>query len=111
MLDKNNGYLYVLIPRGAPAGAPGLYLVKRVNGSDSIVAAAATADIPWVEDWATLTVQASGSMIRLYLNGELIIEHEDAASPSFDEGRLGFRIYGDADEPCSSTFRNISLPG
>ena len=110
MQGDNNGFLFILIPRGATAGEPGLYLDKRVNGSDSTVATATTGDIPWVEDWATLSVEAAGDSLRLYLNGDLVMEYEDSASPSFRHGQLGFRIYGDASEPCSAMFRKIRLP-
>ena len=110
MEDENNGFLFILIPQGATAGEPGLYLKKRVEGSDDIVASAAPGNMPWLEDWATLSVEATGDSLRLYLNGDLVIEYEDTEAPSFRYGRLGFHIYGDADAPCSARFRNVHLP-
>ncbi len=110
MQDENNGFIFTLVPQGATEGTPGIYLAKRVDGTDNIVAATEADDIPFTEDWATLRVEATGDSLRLYLNGALVIGYESGEDPSFPYGRVGLRIYGDAEEPCSSMFRSIRLP-
>jgi hypothetical protein len=110
MQDEDNGFIYTLVPQGATEGTPGLYLNKRVDGTDNMLASTESEDLPWTEDWATLSVEVTGDSLRLYLNGDLEIEYDDSEHPSFLYGRLGLRIYGDSDEPCSATFRSISLP-
>jgi hypothetical protein len=110
MQDSANGYLVIFVPQGASGANPGLWLAKRVDGAHSFLAHYGAGNLPFVEDWVSLSVQVSGSRFRVYLNGTLAIDFTDTSAPAFTSGRLGFRIYGDTSAPCHAYFRNIQLP-
>lgn len=110
MQDSANGYLVIFVPQGAIGANPGLWLAKRVDGAHSFLAHYSASNLPFVEDWVSLSVQASGSRFWIYLNGTLAIDFTDTSAPAFTSGRLGFRIYGDTSAPCHAYFRNIQLP-
>lgn len=110
MQDRKNGYLVVLAPANARGAAPGIFLVRRVNGNEERLASnTSTNNLPQRGEWASLKVQAEGSRIRVYLNDQLVISHMDPSTKRFSKGRVGFRIYGDSRYPCNAFFRQIDL--
>ena len=108
MQDAQNGYLVILIPQGAKGGTHGLYLLKRVNGSENTLAAS-RGSLPGTGQWATLAVEAGGNRIQVSLKGKRLIDHSDAAAPGFAAGKIGLRIYGLAEAPCHASFRNARV--
>lgn len=94
--------------QGAPGhqGAPaGLYLTKRVAGSDTYLAYTQTG-FPRPSGTTHLRVTATGSALKVYENSNLVLEAEDS---SFQSGRLAWRVFGDTDNPAAAEFALESL--
>ncbi|MBE0683465.1 MAG: protein kinase [Anaerolineales bacterium] len=104
--DGKNGYLIIFIPRGSEGGNPGLFLAKRVQG-DHTFSEFFAADYARGE-WVQLLVEAKGTQILVSLNGNQVIEYNDADNP-FITGRLGFRCYGEPTAPCEANFSDLYL--
>jgi hypothetical protein len=98
-----------VIPTGARAGSPGIYLAKRVQGAYSFLASTQQ-NLPMVGQWISVAIRATSSRLEISMNGMVVLDVIDTAMPQFASGKLGFRIYGDTAAACHANFRNIQLP-
>lgn len=107
--DDANLYGVIFEPDGLPmrgGGAGGVWLVRRDNYNETTLGYAHPAHFPMAGQSARLRVTAIGSNIAVYFDGVPIISATDA---TFESGRAGLRIFGDAAFPCDATFQNIRL--
>ena len=107
--DRRNGYGnsygVTFCPFADQGANPGLYLVKRTDGSETVLAYSQTG-FPRSTGTAHLRVSAVGSALKVYEDGALVLQAED---PSFWSGRLAWRVYGDAANPAGADFTLESL--
>jgi len=82
-VDDKNYYLFRI-------GSSGLELYRQTNGSFTMIAnTAATSFTP--DQWYTLAVSVIGSQIKGYVDGKLLLEHNDT---TFANGAIGLRPFG-----------------
>lgn len=109
MQDVNNGYTIVLVPDKTSYTSYGdgvLNIIKRINGEEITLNSYHSAIFPKAGDPATLAVKVSGFSIQVYLNGRNVLAAFDS---TFENGKIGLRIFGDSSAPCDSTFTNLSV--
>ncbi|MCC6179287.1 MAG: serine/threonine protein kinase [Chloroflexi bacterium] len=107
--DAENAYLGVFVPEGAPQlkgrnGGVGLF--KLTNGSMSPLALSRLPAMVQVRDTVRLRLAAHGQTLTLFLNSREVARVSDA---TFAEGKVGLRVFADAEGPCDATFANIRV--
>jgi hypothetical protein len=105
MQNSKNGYVVVVAPTNARGANPGVYLIRRVNGNETIIASTNRV-LHKRGDWVKLTVTVTGDKFLIQLGDHLSFSGRDAR---FSKGLVGFRIYGDQRRPCKAAFRNVTL--
>ena len=59
-----------------------------------------------VRDTARLRLIARGQTLALFMNGREVARVTDA---SHAEGRVGLRVFADAEGPCDASFSNVRV--
>jgi len=99
--DGLDGYGVIFIPFADQGGNPGLYLVKRVGGVETVLAST-TQGFPRRDGLASLTIRAQGNTLTVLENGSEVLSAVDG---QFPEGKLVWRVYGDEAHPGRAGFR------
>jgi hypothetical protein len=107
MPDADNGYIIIFAPGGTPRPDAGhIALVKRLGGSETILAYYQGRVFSSMGQSAKITVATQGPLIEVRLNGVRVVRVTDA---TFTVGLIGLRIYGDPNYPCDATFSNLTF--
>ncbi len=108
MQDAGNGYIAILTPNGSSRnnGNEGLWLARRVAGSEQYLGSYHGAGLPLLGESANFTVSAVGSLIEVRLNDQIVLSIYDTM---FTSGSVGLRIDGDSAFPNDASFTNISI--
>jgi len=110
MQNANNGYLLVYSPDGTRCpwdhGIGHLRVDKRTDGNDVTIADYHGPGFPTVGQPAKIEITARGARFEIALNGQRVLEIEDASYPA---GRIGLRNFGDHDYPSAATFSRVSF--
>lgn len=106
--DANNGYFIIYAPPYTRVNPNGyLRLDKRVNGRNTLLAVYRKKKVVAAGRSARITVVAKGPLIKVYLNGDKLLE---AADTTFTNGYLGFRIFGGGSVyPGSATYSGVRI--
>ena len=108
MQDAGNGYVAILIPNGIGLnkGDEGLWLAKRVAGSEQSIGYYHGAGLPLLGESTNFAVSAVGPLIQVKLDDQIVLSIYDT---TFTWGGVGLRIHGDSDFPNDASFTNISI--
>jgi len=90
-----DGQNYLLVRANALENNFRLYTI--VNGKRSTIASARVTE-PKLGDWHTIRVVAAGPKIQAYLNGAMLLEHQDK---TFADGWVGLWTKADSVTECS----------
>jgi serine/threonine-protein kinase len=109
-IDANqNGYLGVYVPDGAPhlkGRAGGVAIVRVTGGTATPLAVARLPAMVQLRDTVRMRLLARDQQLTLFLNGREVARATDA---TYTQGRVGLRVFADADGPCDATFANVRV--
>lgn len=104
-----NGYLGVYTPDGAPhlkGRIGGVAIVRLTGGMGTPLAVGRLPALVQVRDVVRIRLVARDEQLTLLLNGREVARATDA---TYREGRVGLRVFADADGPCDATFANVRV--
>jgi hypothetical protein len=105
MTDQNNGDVLIIAPNGTGL-QPGIWLVRRTGGVDSVLGSVGGGALPSANVPATYLVNVLGGFIKVSVNGNLVANFSDA---SVANGKIGLGLDGAGNATSSATFWNILL--
>jgi RNA polymerase sigma factor (sigma-70 family) len=109
MQDAHNGYLVIFGPSGTPHPynpTGQIMLIKRVDDREVELGAYRGRIFSSLGYAAEISVTAKGPWMEVRLNGVTVVQAKDS---TFAEGRIGLRIFGDADYPCDAVFSRVTF--
>ena len=106
--DADNGYFIVFAPANTRVNPNGyILLAKRISGAQTPIGIYQKQKVLDVGHSARIKVVAKGPAIEVYLNGDKVIQAEDA---TFATGYLGLRVAGYSQSyPCNATYSRVNF--
>lgn len=106
--DDANAYIVIFVPDGLSwnDGLGGIWFAKRTSGVESHLGHYRGNAFPKLGQQATISVTAVGPSFEISLSGQKVLSVTD---PTYNSGRVGLRIYGDASLPCDATFTQVHV--
>ena len=107
--DDGNAYIGVFVPDGAAhlKGRNGsVAIFKAIDGVMTQLTTGRLSGMVQVRDTVRMRLQARGQNHALFLNGREVAR---ATGVTIPEGRVGLRVFGDADGPCDATLTHVRV--